>query len=604
MSELKLVSTIGFSGRPRGALIAHPNGTHMIYPLGSILVVMVKGKPTTQRFLSGHTAEITAVAVSRSGRYIASGQFSPIDQESTIILWDFDSLEKVAEWVMHKDSVKCLSFSATDKYLASLGGDDRIVIWDVEKRKGFNGTTATMGSTGSAKCVAFSKTKDTLFASGGDVNMRFWTIDEVHTKFRAENAKLDAVKRIITCMEFDEKDNFVYCGTTTGDVLKLSVQAQKLMLTGPRKMLGEGITSLEVAPWGDVVVGSGSGDVAVLATKDLKIVTQTTLKGSVTSVSMVADRNDEILCGTSESDIVAINTDTFRPKIMSKGHSSAINDITFAPKSSDLFATCSIGGFHVWNSRTYQELLRLEVPRSECLCCAIPADGKMILTGWKDGRIKAYYPESARQMWVINEAHLNGVTAIAVNGNKMITGGATGDICVWQISESRGRLILTLKEHHLPVSQIRFSKDATEFLSSSHDGSIILWDANQLVCKQRFLAQTFFNGVDMHQETGILITVSNDKRIIFWDGFNANVIRELEGSINGMPTSIDISPDGTIFVTGGDDRLVKVWDFESGDIIAVGKGHCGAIKKAVFAPNQSIIISVGAEGGIYIWKLQ
>ena len=604
MSELKLVSTIGFSGRPHGALIAHPNGTHIIYPLGSILVVMVKGKPTTQRFLSGHTAEITAVAVSRSGRYIASGQYSPIDQESTIILWDFEKLEKVAEWIMHKDSVQCLSFSATDKYLASLGGDDRIVIWDVAKRKGFNGTTATMGSTGYAKCVAFSKTKDTLFVSGGDTNMRFWTIDEVHTKFRAENAKLDAVKRIITCMEMDDRDQFVYCGTTTGDVLKLSVQAQKLMLTGPRKMLGEGITSLEVSPWGDIVVGSGSGDVAVLDAKDLKIVTQTTLKGSATSTSMVAERNDEILCGTSESDIVAINTDTFRPKILSKGHSSAINDIVFAPKSSDLFATCSAGGFHVWNSKTYQELLRLEVPRSECLCIAIPADGKMILTGWRDGRIKAYYPESARQMWVINEAHLNGVTAIAVEGNKMITGGATGDICVWQISERRGQLILTLKEHHLPVSQVRFSKDATEFMSASHDGSVILWDANKLVCKQRFLAQTFFNGVDMHQETGILITVSNDKRIIFWDGFNATVIRELEGSVNGMPTSVDISPDGRLFVTGGDDKLVKVWDFETGDIVAIGKGHCGAIKKAVFAPNQSIIISVGAEGGIYIWKLQ
>jgi hypothetical protein len=35
--------------------------------------------------------------------------------------------------------------------------------------------------------------------------------------------------------------------------------SNKLLMTGPKKMLSEGIRSLEVAPWGDVVVGSGCG---------------------------------------------------------------------------------------------------------------------------------------------------------------------------------------------------------------------------------------------------------------------------------------------------------------------------------------------------------
>ena len=603
MSDLKLCSTIGFSGDVQHGLVAHPDGRHIVYPLGSILVVMIKGKPTTQRFLSGHNAAITAVAVSRSGKYIASGQYSAIDQESMIILWDFEKLEKLAEWKMHKDSVKCLSFSKTDKYLASLGGDDRIVIWDVFHLKGYTGQQATIGSTGNCNAVAFCNTDDIHLVSGGDTNLRFWTIDERAVKITAENAKLDAVKRIITCIATDEKDRNVYAGTTTGDVLKVGYQPQKLLLTGPRKMLGEGITSLEISPWGDIVVGSGCGVVAVLEEKELKTLTSTQLKGKVTSTSMVANSNDEILCGTSESDIVAINTDNFRPKILSKGHSSAINDVFFPERSSDLFATCSAGGFHVWNSRTYQELMRVDLTRSECLCIAVPPDGKMIITGWLDGKIRGYSPQSGKQLWVINEAHLNGVTCIATNGEITITGGATGDICVWRITLKSQRLIKTLKEHHLKVAQIKFSDDNTEFVSASHDGSCILWNTESLTSKQRFMSQTFFNGADIHQETGILVTVSNDKRIVFWDSFNANVIRELEASLNAQPNSVHISPDGRYFVTSGDDKLVKVWDFTDGELVAVGKGHCGNIKKAIFSPDQSIIVSVGAEGGIYIWKL-
>jgi WD40 repeat protein len=295
---LKLVSTIGFSGRVQGGLVAHPDGRHIIYPLGSVLVVMIKGKPTTQRFLSEHNAEITAVAVSRSGKYVASGQYSAIDQESCIILWDFEGLSKPDEWTMYKDSAKCLAFSKSGKYLASLGGDDRMVVWDIPQRKGFTGILATMGSTGCANSVSFANTTDLAFVSEGDKNLRFWQIDERNHKLIAENAKLDTIKRIITCLQLDASDKMVFCGTTTGDVLKVAM-SNKLLMTGPKKMLGEGITPLEVAPWGGVVVGSGCGIVAVLDDNNLNVLASATLNGRVTSISMVAETNDEILCGTS-----------------------------------------------------------------------------------------------------------------------------------------------------------------------------------------------------------------------------------------------------------------------------------------------------------------
>lgn len=604
MTELQLCSTIGFSGQVRGGLIAHPDKKHIIYPLGSIVVVMEKGKPATQRFLSGHTSEITALAVSRTGRYIASGQYSGIDKESSIILWDFQEMTLVAQWTMHKDSVQCLSFSKSDKYLASLGGDDRIVVWEVETRRGLNGSTATMGSTGNCTCVAFSNTDDTFFCSAGETNVRFWTIDENRRCFTAENQKLDITKRTVTSICLDGRDNFLYCGTTTGDVVKVASGSRRLITVGPTKPIGEGICSLTVSPWGDVVVGSGCGRVAVLDPNDLKVIAHCDLVGRVTSVSIVPGTNKEILCGTSESDICSISTDSFRPTVLSKGHSSAINDVFFPEGSSDMFLTCSSGGFHVWNSRTYQELLRVALPRSDCNCICVPADGKIIITGWADGRIRGYSPQSGKEVWVIAGAHLNGVTAVAARGKLVVTGGATGDLSIWDLGAKSMRLVRTLKEHHLPVSQIKFSKDGNEFWSASHDGSVIIWDANTIVSKQRVMGQAYFNGADVHKETGILITVSSDKRIVFWDGFNANLIRELEASINGHPTSVCLSPDEEFFVTGGDDRLVKVWGFQSGELEYVGKGHCGSIKKAVYSPDQSIIVSVGAEGGIYIWKVQ
>jgi hypothetical protein len=51
----------------------HADGEHLIYPLGSTVVVknVVSG---AQTFLTGHSANVTCVALSKCGRFIASGQ--------------------------------------------------------------------------------------------------------------------------------------------------------------------------------------------------------------------------------------------------------------------------------------------------------------------------------------------------------------------------------------------------------------------------------------------------------------------------------------------------------------------------------------------------
>lgn len=50
------------------------DGEHLVYPLGSTLVIRSISDPTHKEFLSGHTDKIMSVAVSKSGRYIATGQ--------------------------------------------------------------------------------------------------------------------------------------------------------------------------------------------------------------------------------------------------------------------------------------------------------------------------------------------------------------------------------------------------------------------------------------------------------------------------------------------------------------------------------------------------
>ena len=55
-------------------------------------------------------------------------------------------------------------------------------------------------------------------------------------------------------------------------------------------------------------------------------------------------------------------------------------------------------------------------------------------------------------------------------------------------------------------------------------------------------------------------------------------------------------------MTGGGDKDVKVWGYDEGRCFGVGKGHSGVVNKVKFTPDGDKIVSVGAEGAIFIWR--
>ena len=61
-------------GVPSG-LKVHPNRQHMIYPVGCTIVIEDL-QCKKQEFLSGHSDNISCIAISKSGKYVASGQIT------------------------------------------------------------------------------------------------------------------------------------------------------------------------------------------------------------------------------------------------------------------------------------------------------------------------------------------------------------------------------------------------------------------------------------------------------------------------------------------------------------------------------------------------
>jgi len=92
---------IGFKGNVIEGIILHPDNEHLIYPLGSTIIIR-HIISRVQSFLRGHDNDISVMTLSKSGKYLASGQKTHIGFQADVIIWDFDQKTLIHRLKIHK----------------------------------------------------------------------------------------------------------------------------------------------------------------------------------------------------------------------------------------------------------------------------------------------------------------------------------------------------------------------------------------------------------------------------------------------------------------------------------------------------------------------
>ena len=107
----------------------------------------------------------------------------------------------------------------------------------------------------------------------------------------------------------------------------------------------------------------------------------------------------------------------------------------------------------------------------QCLAFA-----NILISGWSDGRIVAHSAETGDSLWMLDNAHVGGVTALALSNNRrfVLSGGPAGEVRLWELRSRE--LVSHLKEHKQKVTSITLFEDDTLCLSGSRDRCILRWD--------------------------------------------------------------------------------------------------------------------------------
>jgi WD40 repeat protein len=511
----------------------------------------------TSRFQ--HANALRAVAISPDGKVIASGS-----GKGTIRLWDADTGRELRLLTGHNSTIAGLAFSPDGKTLASASWDRTARLWDIASGK----IVSTLGGhTQGVQSVAFSPDGKRLLTTSTDQTAKVWD---------------------------------------------LATGAEQLQLTGHA---------------GGVPAGAFSHDGKLIAT------------GSV-------DKTVRLWDATSGKEVRKL-----------EGHGSEVHAVAFSPDDKRLLSGSWDCKGRLWDVATGKPLGDL-TQTSGLSGVAFAPDGKSVAlaSGWEN--VVAVWDVSGavgKRRWTGKVNHVFAV-AYSPDGKKVVAAGWDSRVRVWDAGTGKESDASRGPGHAGWVNDVGFLADRTTLVSASNDGKVILWDTARGKELRELEAPTPRSWcLAVAPDGKTFATGGNDQAVSIWDAREGKVTKTLkfEGPIKGIAFSPDgkrlaavsddsatdssarpvpghgaavfdlatgkvlfklegheagvravaFSPDGKHIVTGGADRVGRLWDAADGKELRKFEGHAGMVEAVAFSPDGKYVATGGAGGTVLLWRL-
>ena len=601
-SELPLEALNGFSGSVKNGFHLHPVDRAQIYPLGAAVVISVHSQSlahsdkeeqsengkTNTTFLHGHDGKVTALAVSPSGKYIASGE-RVSGGEANIIIWEAKDVSDATTFCMarrlslHVGDIVALAFSTDESRLASVGGenDGRVVMWDISTGRALCGAPAPLD--GRVRAVAFLRHSNQSFISAGELAVSAWEYDETSKRLSFQQVRLGILKRDILSIAIDEDDKYVYLGTSSADVLCVALSNHTIKESFTlKKYISKGICSLAIVR-NAILAGSGDGVLSVMrrepGTCTLKFEARRLLgTGAVTSIaaSCVPHSNVEGLEYPESCKSEYSKRKYLHGALLGLRFGNVdVEQYRDASQTFDVYCGMSNGNLHLVE-----------------YCANHPLNGKcLILAGVK----------------TLESSHEFPITSLAfpLQTDEYFATGGGPEICVWRTKTARSMTFIEVKPRSIGCLCL-------SFMPGSNDKVIISgWDDGKIRAHHMDTGQALFVAANAHDRVTAVrgmkdacgvISGGSEGNVRLWHVRNLNVIT-LQASMKEHRSTVNdiVLFDGDVSaVTASDDGSCIVWDLER-RVRRVSFFGSTYFKAIAIHPDELQIVTTGTDRKITWW---
>ncbi|MEP7285311.1 MAG: TIR domain-containing protein [Chloroflexota bacterium] len=542
--------------------------------------------PALVRVFAGHTAWITAVAISADGRFALSAS-----NDKSLRLWDVSAGVELRYFEGHKKAILAATLTPDGKY--ALSADSTLHLWDTA-----TGSELWRVEGRILSMEVFALATDGRILLTGERNglLRQWDIAT-----GAELGHWEGHKNSVTSIVIADDGRLALTGSRDRTLRLWDIES------GAELRRFESQQS-----WVNAVALTPDGRFALSGAEDGSLILWDTTTGAeirrfeghhdaVLAVALTADGRFAVSAGRDIT-LRLWDTATGQEIRRFKAHTGGIESLAVTANGRFVVTGARDKSLRLWDLQTGTKMPPVEGHNGPVHALAVTADGRFGLSAGRDTRLRLWDVGAGKVVKRL-EGHTKRVNAVALTreGRFAFSGAEDDTLRMWDVAS--GQEIRQFVGHNGPVCTLAVTRDGRLLLTGGRDKTIRLWDVTSGQEIRQFVAhEGVVRVVVLTSDERYALSGGPDKNLRMWDLETGEEVRPFKRH-NGGITALSLTADDHFALSGAEERSVRLWDITTGQEVQRFKGHTDGVSTAAITPDGRYAFSGSWDGTLRVWEV-